>query len=433
MESKVVVGVLLAALFLITPTPVIDNISPDTGMNNEIVKVIIEGSKFTGKAAVKLVKPGEADLTATDVKVISKKQISCSFDLRGQAVGKWSITVGNQGKVGKKAKTSTLAEGFAIEYPAPTISAVDPATGLNSEFLTLNLKGTNFREGALVELIAPEQKVIASGVKVISSSRIAAEFDLTPTYPGVYDLKVANNDGKAAVLTGGFTIAERQLVKPVIKVIIPNEGYNNGILATKIFGENFDPGVSAKMVGTEEEEIPGFDIVVENSREISCRFDLDQETVGNYDVVVQNPDGQESILPSGFMVKEPSGLEPKVTLKPVFFDFDQSEIRPDQMSTLADNFKPITENPDTYIILGGHADERGSGEYNIGLSERRAEAVKTYLLENGVDPSRITIYGYGEDYPFMKGHDEQSWSYNRRVDLIMAEDPLSKEEGIINF
>ena len=431
MESKVVVAILLAALLLVTPTPVIDSISPGIGMNNETIEVIIKGSKFTDKAAVKLVKPGEAHLVANDVKVISKKQISCSFDLRGQAVGKWCVTIENPGKFVKKVKTSILVEGFEIEYPAPIISAVDPETGLNSEILTLNLNGANYRDGALVELVGPEEKVITSGVKVISSSQMAAEFDLTHTRPGGYDLKVTNDDGKAAVLTGGFTIVERQLVKPVISGIIPNEGYNNSILGAEIIGANFDPGASIKLVGTEGELIPGFDIVVKNSREISCRFDLYQEPVGGYDVVVQNPDGQESILSSGFRVKEESDLASKVFLKPVFFDFDKSELRADQLATLADNLRTIAENPDSYILLGGHADERGTREYNIGLSERRAEAVKKYLLEKGVDPHKITIHGYGEDYPFMKGHDEQSWSYNRRVDLIIADQPLPKEEGII--
>lgn len=431
MESKVVVAILLAALFLITPTPVIDSIGPDIGMNNATVEVIIDGSKFNDKAVVKLVKPGEADLVATDVKVVSKKQISCSLDLRGQAVGKWSVTVENPGKIGKKVKTSTLVEGFTIQYPAPSILEVNPATGLNSEILTLNLNGTNFRDGALVELIAAEHKIIATGVKVISGSQIAAEVDLSHNLPGRYDLKVTNDDGKSAVLTGGFTIAERQLIKPVINGIIPNEGHNNSIIGTEIVGENFDPGVSVKLVRAEGEPIPGFDVVVKNSREISCRFDLYQEPVGDYDVVVLNPDGQESILPSGFRVREESELASKVFLKPVFFDFDKSELRPDQMGTLEVNLKLVIENPDSYIILSGHADERGTREYNSGLSERRAEAVKNYLSVNGVDSTMIIIYGYGEDYPFMKGHDEQSWSYNRRVDLIVADKPLPKEEGII--
>lgn len=398
MESKVVVAILLAALLLITPIPVIDSIGPNVGLNNGTVEVIIEGSKFRDKAEVKLVKSGEADLVATDVKLISKKQISCTFDLRGQAVGKWSVTVENPTKIGKKEKTATLSEGFTIQYPAPTITTVDPTTGLNTEILTLNITGTNFRKGATIDLVAPDLQIKASDVKVISSSQIAALFDLRHSTPGSFDLRVTNDDGKATVLIKGFTIVERQLVKPAIRQIIPNKGYNNCIIETEIFGENFDPGVSIKLVGAKGDEIPGYDITVKNSQEISCRFDLYQEPVGNYDVVVLNPDGQESILQAGFMIKEPSELEPKVILKPVFFDFDKSVIRPDQLATIIDNLESMTENPDWYILLGGHADERGTREYNIGLSERRAVTIKDYLLENGVDPSRITVYGYGEDY-----------------------------------
>lgn len=431
METKIAVAILLAALFLITPTPEIDSITPDHGFNNGLVEVTIEGKKFDNEAAVKLVKPGEADLNAINVKVVSKKQIKCAFYLGGRSAGKWNVVVTNSTRFAKKAKTATLEEGFTIEYPAPTLTAVDPKTGLNSEILTLNLSGTNFRTGAKVELIAPDQKIIASKVKVISGTQIAAEVDLTHFLPGSYDLKLINDDGKAAMLTGGFTIAERQLVKPSISAIVPNEGYNNGILATEIYGENFDPGASVKLVGAEGEEIPGIDIIAKNAREISCSFDLNQEQAGSYDVVVINPDGFESILPSGLMVKEPSHQGSKVTLKPVFFDFDKSEIRPDQMETLAANLKSIIESPDTYLLLGGHADERGTREYNFGLSERRAEAVRAYLLEKGVDSSKITIYAYGEDYPFLKGHDEQSWSYNRRVDIIIADEPLSKDEGIM--
>lgn len=431
MESKVVVPLLLAVLFLITPTPQIDSISPDHGFNDGIVAVTIQGRKFDGDAAVKLVKPGEEDLTGVDVKVVSKKQINCSFDLTGRSVGKWSVVVVNTTRFAKKAKTATLKDGFTIEYPAPTLTEVDPETGLNSEILTLNLSGTNFRTGAMVELIASDQKVIASEVKVISSNRMAAVFDLTKALPGGYDLKITNDDGKAAVLNGGFTIAERRPVMPVIREITPNEGYNDGIIEATISGADFDPGVAVKLVGAEGEIIPGFDLIVENSQEINCRFDLYQEPIGDYDVVVQNPYGEEAVLQSGFIIKEPSGLGAKVRLKPLFFDFDNSEIRPDQMEAVENNLKSITESPDTYILLGGHADERGPGEYNLGLSQRRAEAVKAYLLENGVDSSRITVYGYGEDYPVLKGHDEQSWSYNRRVDIIVAEEPLSKEDGII--
>lgn len=431
MESKIAVALLLAALFLFTPTPVIDSVSPDYGLNNGTVEVIIDGAKFDNQAVVKLMKPGETDLVATDVKIISKKRISCTFDLRDQAVGTWSVTVDNLTKVAKKTKRATLTEGFTIQYPAPTIAVVDPSSGLNSEIVTLNLSGINFRTGAKVELNAPDQKIQANDVKVVTDSRIAAGFDLVGAAPGTYDVKVINDDGKSAMLPGGFEILERQLVKPAISEIIPTEGFNNGPMSTAIHGTNFDPGASVKLVGSEGEEIPGFEIIVKNARELICSFDLDQQTIGSYDVVVLNPNGQEAILSDGFKVIEYTNEERNGLTKPIFFDFDQAEIRGDQVMTIEANLKFLAENPDSYILLGGHADERGTREYNLGLSERRAEAVKEFLLENGIDPSKIMIYAYGEDYPFKKGHDEQSWSYNRRVDLLVGEEPLTQEEGII--
>ena len=85
------------------------------------------------------------------------------------------------------------------------------------------------------------------------------------------------------------------------------------------------------------------------------------------------------------------------------------------------------------ILLGGHADERGTREYNLELSEKRAEAIKEFLLTKGIDSSKITIYAYGKDYPIKKGHDESSWWYNRRVDILVWESPPTKEQGLIKI
>ena len=142
-----------------------------------------------------------------------------------------------------------------------------------------------------------------------------------------------------------------------------------------------------------------------------------------------------TVLPNGFMVKEyiPNSQEINDKLKPVFFDFDKFEIRPDQISTLEEDAKILNEYPNLYILLGGHADERGAREYNLELSERRALAIKEFLLEKGVDSSKISIYAYGKDYPLKKGHDESSWWYNRRVDIIVWESPPTREQGLVEI
>lgn len=434
MEAKALVLVLIAALFLYTPAPEIGTISPNSGLNNETVDVIIEGAKFNDKTAVKLMKNGEEDLTAANLKIDSKKRIRCTFNLQGRTVGKWNVVVVNTTKIAKNEKTSTLIDGFTIEYPEPTVTGVDPGKGLNSEVLTLNLSGTHFRSGAKVELCAGDQKISANNVGVVSGSKLTAEFDLVGSVPGTYDLKVTNDDGKAGVLTGGFEILERRLVEPVISEIIPREGLNNGWISIAIHGENFDPGAAVKLVGSEGDEIVGVDINVKNAREISGDFDLNGLTAGSYDVVVINPNGKEAVLSGGFRVKEANEAVGEVTvLKPIFFDFDRSVIRPDQIGTVEENLGYLIENPELYILLGGHADERGPREYNMGLSQRRAEAVQEFIVSKGVDPERVMIYAYGEDYPAEKGHDEESWSYNRRVDILVGEEKPGWEQGIIEI
>lgn len=115
-------------------------------------------------------------------------------------------------------------------------------------------------------------------------------------------------------------------------------------------------------------------------------------------------------------------------LASIFFDFDKAEIRADQIKALNDNLAILKEHPDLYIIMGAHADERGSRDYNIELSARRAANVKEYLTKAGIAEDHFLIYAYGKDHPLKKGHDEDSRSYNRRVDILMWDTKLSSEQ-----
>jgi len=90
----------------------------------------------------------------------------------------------------------------------------------------------------------------------------------------------------------------------------------------------------------------------------------------------------------------------------------------------------LEKNSKLFILLGGHADERGTREYNLDLSAKRGEAIKRYLLEKGISPEKFVIYSYGKDYPLKKGHDESSWWENRRVDVMVWEARPRKIQGI---
>jgi peptidoglycan-associated lipoprotein len=105
-------------------------------------------------------------------------------------------------------------------------------------------------------------------------------------------------------------------------------------------------------------------------------------------------------------------------LETVYFDFDKSAIRSDAAQMLRGNATVIKENPDWgQITIEGNTDERGSEEYNLALGERRAMAVKQYLIDLGVPASRLRTVSFGEAKPAVPGHDESAWRYNRRSDF----------------
>ena len=112
------------------------------------------------------------------------------------------------------------------------------------------------------------------------------------------------------------------------------------------------------------------------------------------------------------------------TLKSViYFDYDASDIRGDAKSQLDAKLPILRANTAIQIRVSGHADERGSDQYNDALGQRRAASTKRYLTDNGIDAARITIISYGEQRPAMSGTDESAWSRNRRAefDVIAGE------------
>lgn len=104
--------------------------------------------------------------------------------------------------------------------------------------------------------------------------------------------------------------------------------------------------------------------------------------------------------------------------KIVYFDFDKSMIKDEDKATLNAHADYLINNPAARVRLEGHADERGTREYNVALGERRAAAVHRYLTLKGVSFSQINTISYGEERPARMGHDESSWSLNRRVELV---------------
>ncbi len=256
----------LGAIALGCPVPEVASVSPNTGLNTEAVNIVVTGAKFHKSAYVKLSKPGQSDIIATNLNV-TKTEITGTLDLTGQAEGAWDLVVVNIGSISKKEKPAALTEAFTVK-------------------------------GAII-VKAPVQEV-------------------------------------------------KPEPQPEVKV---------------------EPEAAAQ-------------------------------------------------------------VDPNENLESIYFDFDKSNIRANQVYYLDSNVAVLKENPALKIVLGGHADERGTNQYNIKLSNRRAETVKKYLVEKGIDAARITVYAYGEDYPAADGHTESAWSFNRRVDISLWEDVPNKEAAL---
>ena len=111
-----------------------------------------------------------------------------------------------------------------------------------------------------------------------------------------------------------------------------------------------------------------------------------------------------------------SGASP---LKDVFFAYDAAVLREDQQAALSDDARWLKANSGTKVLIEGHCDERGTAEYNLGLGERRASAVKNYLIAAGIPAARISTVSYGKERPFALGHDETTWQQNRRAHLTI--------------
>jgi peptidoglycan-associated lipoprotein len=109
----------------------------------------------------------------------------------------------------------------------------------------------------------------------------------------------------------------------------------------------------------------------------------------------------------------------------VYFDYDRSEIRADSRALLDRKTRIMRDEPTVRIRIEGHADERGSTEYNLALGSRRAEAVRAYITGAGIQSSRIEIVSFGEDRPADRGRSEAAWTRNRRAETVVTAGALT--------
>lgn len=107
-------------------------------------------------------------------------------------------------------------------------------------------------------------------------------------------------------------------------------------------------------------------------------------------------------------------------LKPVFFTLDSSDVDDAGRETISANAEILKKNPKWVVTIEGHCDERGTAEYNLALGERRAIAVKTFLVSLGIPPDRVRTISYGKEFPFDPGRTEEAMAKNRRGHFVIT-------------
>lgn len=139
----------------------------------------------------------------------------------------------------------------------------------------------------------------------------------------------------------------------------------------------------------------------------------------------QQPTGEGAVTtPSDGRGGQPVSMDPfsdpdnPLSTKIIYFDYDSSQVRPEFIAAVNAHAAYLAGNASADIRLEGHADERGSREYNIALSERRALSVKRLMSFEGARGDQIKTLAYGEERPVEFGHNESAWSKNRRVEII---------------
>lgn len=107
-------------------------------------------------------------------------------------------------------------------------------------------------------------------------------------------------------------------------------------------------------------------------------------------------------------------------LKTIYFDYRSAQITAESKKVLDENVVFLVANTSVELQIEGHADERGSAQFNLSLGEKRAKSVHDYLVARGVDDKKLSVISIGKERPISFGHDEESWSKNRRANFVVT-------------
>ena len=137
-------------------------------------------------------------------------------------------------------------------------------------------------------------------------------------------------------------------------------------------------------------------------------------------VVEEKEEVKEEVVVKEEVAVEPAPRTPDVVMQEdIYFEFDKSTLTPAAQDNLLRKAEWLRENPDATVTIEGHCDNRGTNEYNLALGDRRAESAKAFLVDLGIDASRLASISYGEERPVDPRNNEEAWAKNRRDHFIV--------------
>jgi peptidoglycan-associated lipoprotein len=134
--------------------------------------------------------------------------------------------------------------------------------------------------------------------------------------------------------------------------------------------------------------------------------------------IIAIPSGPTTIIDKPFIIEDEGSVFNR-DIRDAFFDYDQYSIRDNAREALQSDVRFLTEHPKIMITIEGYCDERGSDKYNLALGDRRANAVKDYLVSQGIGGNRIDTVSFGKERSFCEEHNEECWQSNRRAHFVM--------------
>lgn len=279
------------------------------------------------------------------------------------------------------------------------------ATGSGSDQGGIPLAGQGMSEGSL-SVGDSSGTVAGTGSSELSLSSINPE---DPPSPTLRDVSGASMGGD---ISGGSTIADTRGSDVPTEESMGPSGYEGQQFVRALIPSDFVP------------ESPPQPMLGDGSASTDSGMGT-SGTSGSGDEVVRLPD-LDSIEPlsqgdlDGSQEDGSNGIGGGGGLGHVYFDFDQYVIRDDAVSTLQENAQLLSATyQDSSVLIEGHCDERGTTDYNLVLGERRAQAVKDYLVNLGVSSSRIQIVSYGKERPSCIGSEESCYQENRRGHVVL--------------